>query len=71
MNPKAKAVAVVAVLAETIRELGSVPSGHLYAQVMSHMSLDTYNSAIGVLKSADLVKESNHLLTWIGPSPKA
>jgi hypothetical protein len=58
---------VVAAIGETIRDLGEVPSGHLYAQLMSRMSLDTYNKIIGILKQTKLVKESGHLLTWIGP----
>lgn len=66
-NVKA-ALAQVQALAEAIRSLGSVPSGKLYAVVMSHMSLDGYTQAIEVLKRAGLVKEECHLLTWIGPS---
>jgi hypothetical protein len=54
-------------VAEAIRELGSVPSGHLYAQLMDKMSLETYTAVIQVLKNTKLVEEKNHLLTWIGP----
>lgn len=61
------AIRAAAAVGDAIRELGSVPSGHLYARLMGHMSLDTYNKLIGLLKQADLVKEENHLLTWIGP----
>ena len=60
------ALSAVMALGEAIKDLGSVPSGHLYAQVMGHMSLDNYNAAIGLLKKAGAVKEENHLLTWIG-----
>lgn len=63
-------LAVVQALAEAIRELGSVPSGHLYAMVMSHMSLDDYNHSIAVLRSSGVVRESNHVLTWVGPQPQ-
>ena len=52
-------------VADAIRELKTVPSGHLYAQLMGHMSLDTYNQIIGVLKVAKLIKEENHLLIWL------
>jgi len=65
----AAALNTVAALAEAIRGLGSVPSGVLYAHVMSHMSLAGYESAIGVLKRAGLVSEENFLLTWCGPQP--
>ncbi len=60
------ALSAVMALGEAIKDLGSVPSGHLYAHVMGHMSLDNYNAAIGLLKRAGAVKEENHLLTWIG-----
>jgi hypothetical protein len=58
--------AVVAV-ADLIRALGSVPSGELYARLMGHMDLETYDKIIGILKRAGLVAESNHRLTWVGP----
>lgn len=60
------AIAVVQAIADCIRELGEVPSGHLYARLMGHMSLEQYNGVISTLKMAGLVKETNHLLTWIG-----
>jgi hypothetical protein len=65
---KPNAIQLLAVIAETIRELGAVPSGHLYANVMSYMSLDIYNLIISTLKKAGLVEEKAHLLTWIGPT---
>lgn len=52
-------------LGSAIREAKSIPSGHLYAAVMGHFSIGEYMSAIGILKDVGLVKESNHLLTWI------
>ena len=61
------AVAVVAAVGEAIRGLGSVPSGHLYAQLMGKMNLDQYNQVIGILKRAGLVSESFHELKWVGP----
>ena len=60
------AVAIVVAIGETIKDLGSVPSGHLYAQLMGRMSLETYNKVIGLLVKTGAVKEENHLLTWIG-----
>lgn len=61
------AIKMTAALAETIMELGSVPSGHLYARVMGYLSLEGYNGIIKTLKGAKLVKEENNVLTWIGP----
>ncbi len=61
-------IRVAAVVGDTIRQLGSIPSGELYAQLMGHMNLDTYNKCIQVLKKAELVEESNHVLRWVGPT---
>ncbi len=55
-------------VAEAIRSLGSVPSGTLYAQLMSKIDLPTYTKLIDTLKGAGLVKESGHLLTWVEPA---
>ena len=57
----------VTAVAEVIRELGEVPSGHLYARLMGHVSLADYASSIEVLKHSGLVKEKNYLLRWVGP----
>ncbi len=64
-------VRTIAVVAELIRELGEVPSGHLYAQLMDQMGLLTYDRVIDQLKRAKLVSESNHVLRWIGPPAAA
>jgi len=57
-------IKVVAAIAETIRELGSIPSGHLYAQLVGRMTLEQYNGVIDTLKNAGLVREEAHLLIW-------
>ena len=44
-----------------------VPSGVLYAHVMSYMSLETYQRIVAALKREKLVTESAHELTWVGP----
>lgn len=65
---KATVVKAIAAVAETIRELGQIPSGHLYAQVLGFMSFESYGKVIGVLKGAGLVEETpTHLLRWVGP----
>lgn len=64
----AAAFAVLTAVADTIRELGSVPSGDLYAQLMGRMDIHTYNKLIDRLKGAGLVSEDrSNLLTWTGP----
>jgi hypothetical protein len=57
----------VAAVGDAIRSLGSVPSGHLYARLMGHLTLDQYTSIIEVLKKSGLVAERSHVLTWVGP----
>lgn len=64
---KAALLAVRAV-ADCIKELGSVPSGHLYAQLAPVMSLDTYQGVLRTLKNAELVEERSHELFWVGPN---
>ncbi len=50
-----------------IKELGSVPSGHLYAQLMGLLRLDVYEATIDTLVRLKLVRrDRNHMLTWIG-----
>lgn len=62
------AVQTIKVVADIIRLKGSIPSGHMYAELMGHLSLEMYNSVIARLKGAGLVKESGHLLIWTGPT---
>jgi hypothetical protein len=52
------------VVADTIKELGSVPSGHLYARLMGVMDLATYEKIIALLVKSTIITEQNHLLTW-------
>ena len=59
------AMQIIKAVAEAIRDLGSVPSGHLYARLMGQLTLSQYNQIIDTLKKAKLVREDNHLLTWI------
>jgi hypothetical protein len=62
------AVRVAHAIAESIRELGQVPSGHLYARLMGVMDLHQYEQVIDLLIDARLVeREPSHLLRWIGP----
>lgn len=55
-------------VAETIRELGEVPSGHIFANIMHKVDLAGYQHVIDGLKRAGLVEETSaHLLRWVGP----
>ena len=72
MSTTSEAIAVVRIahaVAETIRELGQVPSGHLYARLMGVMELHQYEQVIGLLVDARLIERGrSHLLRWIGPA---
>ena len=50
-------VQVIAAVADCIREVGAVPSGHLYAILMAKMDLDTYQAIIRTLVRAGLVED--------------
>ena len=64
-----KAVRLVHAVAEAIRELGEVPSGHLYARMMAVMEVHQFERVIDVLVAAKLVERSPaHLLRWVGPT---
>lgn len=63
----AAALNMVQGIADAIQELGQVPSGTLYANVLSTMTLEEYDWIIGKLIGAGLVhRDNSHLLTWIG-----
>jgi len=62
------AIEVTRAIANAIRELHEVPSGHLYTQLMGHLSLDQYQAVIDGLERVKLIKVENYLITWIGPA---
>lgn len=66
MTAQQAALEVVLAVGSAIKELGSVPSGHLYARLMGKLDLESYNKVIGILVKTGAVKNENHLLTWVG-----
>jgi hypothetical protein len=52
-------------VAEAIRALGEVPSGHLYARVCDKLTLDQYQRIIATLVESGRVTNSGHLLRWV------
>jgi hypothetical protein len=54
----------IKLIADAVKEAGSIPSGHLYAAVMSAFTLDEYQKIVGLLKKTDLVSEAANVLTW-------
>lgn len=66
-NQVKAAIEIAFLVSDLIRALGEVPSGELYARLMpSEISLDMYNGIINLLKSGKMIRESDHLITWIG-----
>jgi hypothetical protein len=61
---------VALAVGRVIQSIGSIPSGELYAMVMSRLTLDQYTAIIRWLKEGGMVRESNYLLTWTGPPCK-
>lgn len=54
-------------IGQAIRELGSVPSGKLYAVLMGRMSLEEFEGAINLLERLAIVERTqNNFLRWIG-----
>lgn len=54
-------------IANAIKSLKRVPSGHLYAQLMCYVGIDEYTAIIDFLVHANLVQKTNsHELIWIG-----
>ncbi len=58
------ALDMIKAVADAIKELGSVPSGHLYARLMAYVDLNTYNKIIDILKRSEIVAEKNNELFW-------
>jgi hypothetical protein len=50
-------LAIAKIVQDAIKELGEVPSGHLYANLSGHMNLKTYQSIIALLKEAKVIRE--------------
>ena len=59
-------IEVCLALRDAIKELGSIPSGHLYANVCGSIDLQTYTWAIEQIKAAGLIEERTHLLVFVG-----
>jgi hypothetical protein len=68
MTTQAAAIVIVTAVSEAIKEAGKIPAGELYAALMPFCTLNQFETLIDTMKRANLVKEENHLLTWIGVS---
>jgi hypothetical protein len=55
-------------VAETIREVGEVPSGTIYAALTGRVTLEAYEKMLRILQGAGLIAvDDTHLLRWVGP----
>lgn len=60
-------IELVKAIADSIRELKSVPAGHLYAMLCATMTADQFNVIIGKLVSGGLItRDQSHMLHWKG-----
>lgn len=64
MTEKEAALEIIKIVADVIKEMRNIPSGHLYAQIMEFIPLSQYVCIIELLKSRVEVK--NHLISWKG-----
>lgn len=56
----------IVAIGRAIKALGSIPSGHLYARLISKMSIDTYLGYIDILERAGVIQvDSSHLIHYI------
>ena len=65
------AVMIVKAVGDAIRDLGNVPSGHLYSELSGRMDINTYERIIATLVRTGLVRKSGHVLHWVEPAPTA
>lgn len=56
---------------DAIKELGEVPSGHLYNVFMqAGVDLRTYEQIIGLIVESGVVRKRGDLLIWVGTESK-
>ncbi len=61
------ALKIIYSICDAIKDLGSIPSGTLYAHLMTNngMSLEQYNQVISILVEAGKIKIQNNLIIWV------
>jgi hypothetical protein len=61
-------LAILMAVSETIRELGEVPSGTLYATLIGKVDFDGYEAMLRTLTNAGLIQVMpSHMIRWCGP----
>lgn len=72
LSDSAKALLLIKLVADCVKEAGKIPAGHLYAILMEKgCSLGSFDYIVGLLSSTangvkPLVVRSNDLLIWNG-----
>ena len=62
------ALQILVAIAQSIREAGEIPSGHIYAALMGKINLDQYERLLAILKRKGWVEQDrSYLLRWTGP----
>jgi len=60
------ALTIMAAAVDVVRELGRVPSGHLYAMLMNSLDETAYESMLRQVLRTGLVKRDGDVLVWVG-----
>jgi hypothetical protein len=58
------ALGVLQAVAGAVKEAGEIPAGHLYAMVMGHLDLPTFNRIVDTLTRAAVIVRRGDLLVW-------
>ena len=63
------ALNVTLAVSESIRELGEVPSGTLYAALIGKVNYAGYEAILQTLTNAGLIQVMpSHMIRWVGPT---
>ena len=62
MKTKQELLKIALSIHQTVAELGSAPSGTIYAALMNQIDFQTYQDLVQMLKDIGKIKEVNHLL---------
>jgi hypothetical protein len=65
MKTKQELLKIALAIYQTVAELGSAPSGTIYATLMNQIDLHTYQDLIQMLKDIGKIKEVNHVLVAV------
>ena len=65
MKTKQELLKIALAIYDAISELGSAPSGTIYAALMNQIDLQTYQDLIQMLKDIGKIKEVNHVLVAV------